>query len=74
VRLFAVYYQPSDYPESYVVRAYEITVGGPVPDQAPLAIAAELLEARRAIRRVAPGSVRVERYPYDDPVLVEVWL
>jgi hypothetical protein len=35
---------------------------------------AELVEARRAVFDAASGSVRVERYPDDDPVLVEVWL
>ena len=74
MKLFAVYYQPRDYPESYAVRGFEITADGPVPDPAPLAIVAELIEARRAILNAAPGSVRVERYPDDDPVLVEVWL
>ncbi len=74
MKLHVVYYQPRDYPESYVVRGFEITTEGPVPDRAPLAVVAELVEARRVILEATPGSVRVERYPDDDPVLVEVWL
>ena len=74
MKLYVVYDQPRDYPESYVVRGFQITTEGPVPDPAPLAVVAELVEARRAILEAAPGSVRVERYPHDDPMLVEVWL
>jgi hypothetical protein len=74
VKLYVVYYQPRDYPDSYVVRGFEITTEGPVPDPVPLTVVAELVEARRAVFDAASGSVRVERYPDDDPVLVEVWL
>jgi len=74
MKVFPVYYRLRDYPDSYVVRGFEITADGPVPDPAPLVVVAELTEARRAILSAAPGSVRVERYPDDDPMLVEVWL
>ena len=68
---FAIYRSPRDYPDQFVVRRWRLVGNEAVHDAQPLAVVDSLDEARAA---VPLGLVRINRYPEDDPVIVEVWL
>lgn len=65
---WTVYAGASDTPFPFVVRRWEGTTPGPGWGVFTLAEARLLIEAR------APGSVRIERAPDDDAVIVETWI
>ena len=69
--MFVVYERPADYPQSFVVRRYEISPGhsGSTSD---VRVVASLEEARRPLAEMR--LTNIGRYPGDDPVIVEVWL
>ena len=66
--LWTVYDHPTDYPDSYVARRFEVP-GGPTDD----VLETETLEALRAEfeRR---GLVCLPRASGDDPRIIETWL
>lgn len=67
IQMWAVYENPSDFPDKFVVRRW----AGKHPDSEPLAVANTLEEARAAVPK---GLQNIGRMRDDDPVLVEVWL
>ena len=72
--IFTVYENPRDYPGSFVVRRFEVTRNGALPEPLPLVVTDTLEEARAAIKRASPGAAWVTRNPEDDDPIVECWL
>ena len=69
LRMFTIFDRPTDYPRHFVVRAFTIAVGGPVPnDRVQLA---DSLDEARAL--IPEGLACMTRSPEDDPVIVETW-
>lgn len=70
---FTIYEKPKDYPDKFVVRRWAVVRGrpNPVPDPKAWAVADSLEMARKAL---PPGLVCTQRYPGDDPVIVETWV
>ena len=68
--LWTIYDHPTDMPDGFVVRRWQITKGGAVPD--PEARLAMTLEEARTL--IPPGLYRLERVAEDDPKIVETWL
>jgi hypothetical protein len=66
VSLYVIYDHPRDYPESFVVRRWDLEIPREVVGTAPT------LEAAREL--VPPGLYNLERYEGDDPNIVEVWI
>jgi len=71
VEIFAVYYNPTDYPGLFVVRRQVAGRGTVMADPNPLAVAPTLEGARLCI---PPGVERFDRHPDDDQVIVETWM
>ena len=69
--MWTVYDHPSDHPNGYVARAWEIEPGRYVPTST--AIVADDLETLRAMLR-DEGLMCFKRHATDDPVIIEVWL
>ena len=72
--LFAIYANPSDYPERVVERRWDCDPDaseGLRPTPEPLAVTETLAEAREAVPH---GLQCIPRLPGDDPVIVEVWM
>jgi hypothetical protein len=63
---WVIYDHPRDIPWAFVLRRWV----GETPDQTALAV--PTLEDARAL--VPGGLVRIDRFPADDPAIVEVWL
>lgn len=69
--IWTVYERPSDFPDMYVARRFEITAGKAEPTTE--FIAAKLLApVRRAMQE--RGLYRLDRNPNDEPQVVECWL
>lgn len=69
---YCIYQYPDDYPGLFVVRQYIVEKGvGHFPVTRPHAVTRTLSEARSAI---PDGTVRLERTPFDEPAVVEVWV
>jgi hypothetical protein len=71
MRLFTVYWNPSDYPGCYVVREWVTVDGKPMPAVVPHAVTSDLDSARQTI---PAWAVRLARGVDDDPVIVETWI
>ena len=69
---YAIYDHPSDYPNNFVVRRWEVVRGVPVAMPCGNPVLTETLEAARAV--VPPGFVNIGRFENDDPVILEVWI
>lgn len=67
---YTIYDHPRDYPDSWVVRRWQVVGAGPV-DAGVVALAPTLEEARQA---VPPGLVCLERSQDDDLTIVETWI
>jgi hypothetical protein len=65
--MWTIYRSPADHPGKYVARRFELDR----PNRDVL-IADNLVEVRAPL--LARGLYRLDRYPDDDPVIVEVWL
>jgi hypothetical protein len=70
---YAIYMNPSDYPDKFVVRRWTIQAGNPhpVPDKEPIIVCDSIAEARA---KVPPGLVCVGRQPMDDPCILETFI
>lgn len=66
---WVVYWNPSDFPDQYVVRRWKIGRGWIEPDSM-VEVFDMLDEARMA---VPDGLYRIERDATDDPTIVEIW-
>ncbi|MBA3240044.1 MAG: hypothetical protein H0T60_02310 [Acidobacteria bacterium] len=71
ISTYAIYERPSDYPNHYVVRRWDVYEGVPAAVPAWDAKLADTLEGARA--ELPPGLDCLGRDPVD-PVIVEVWL
>lgn len=68
---YVIYERPTDYPDSFVVRRFQIKRGGHITyDVEPHSVSATLSEARATI---PPGQVCLARSEDDDPRIREVW-
>jgi hypothetical protein len=70
LQLWTIYDHPSDFPDCFVARLSLVSRGGIITTRETLT--APTLEALRS--QLPPGLYRLNRDPYDDPVIVEVWL
>jgi hypothetical protein len=66
---WVVYWSPSDFPDQYVVRRWEIGRGWMRPTDDAQAF--DMLEEARLV--VPEGMVNLGRSGPDDPTVVEVW-
>lgn len=64
--LITVYKYPSDFPESFVARLFDVDISQDV-----FILKDSLEDIRDAIPK---RFYRIERHPTDDPVIVEVWV
>lgn len=71
LQIWTIYKQPSDYPDSYVARLFEVDCDGPRPTGS--IVIAETLDRLR-IEMEIMGLVKLDRSPEDDSVIVETWL
>lgn len=70
--VYVVYAQPTDYPESYVLRGQDVLRGGEIrPHPQPLAVAPTLEEVRA---RVPRGCTLLAPDARDPPQIVETWI
>ena len=69
--MWTVYDHPSDYPDSYVARRFDVDADGPRPSDQVIA-APELAIIRKSLH--AFGLVPLGREPGDDPKIVETWI
>lgn len=70
--MWTVYDHPTDYPNNYVARRFEVDANGPRPTDS--IIITPDLEALRAMLAFELGLTCLTREPGDDPKIVEVWL
>lgn len=71
--MWTIYDRPKDYPDKFVVRAWTVYDGNPVPVPGAKVYTADTLEEARKF--VPAGLVRFAKHPtHDDPVIVETWL
>jgi hypothetical protein len=70
MKVFAIYFNPRDYPDKYVMRGYTTVARHTVPDD-HCATASSLEEIRN---KVPEGLVNIGRDPSDDPCIVECWI
>lgn len=71
MRLWVIYYNPSDYPKKYVVRSFTVDPGVVAADLQPRAVCDSIQEART---KVPPNLCCIGRDADDEPQIVEVWL
>lgn len=72
IKHFVIYNSPLDYPGLWVLRAWYIFQGNPEPVPSAGVLTFETLEDAR---NVLPwGSIRLDRYPEDDPRIHEIWV
>lgn len=70
--MWTVYDHPTDYPEKYVARRFEVDRSGPKPTDS--IIIAPDLDSLRAILALDLHLVCLARSEEDDPKIVETWL
>jgi hypothetical protein len=69
LNLYVVYAHPTDFPDSYVVRRFELN------EPTEEAYVCENLDvARLIVASLMPSAICLTRSPGDDPAIVEVWL
>ena len=68
---YIIYFDPSDYPDQYVVRRVMIDWRGISSDPNPWHVGSDLEGARDAL---PSGLYRLSRLRGDEPQIVEVWL
>ena len=71
LNIWTIYDHPKDYPEHFVVRRWTVRGRGYENEAHECRLADSLEEARKL---VPPDSACVNRFPEDDPVIVESWL
>ncbi len=67
--MWTIYERPLDFPNCYVVRRWTVEEGKTVAHECLLADSLE-----KARKLVPPHSTRMDRFPEDDPVIVETWI
>jgi hypothetical protein len=71
LRLWTIYRHPSDYPDKYVARLFEVKGTGPRPTES-IVIAPDLETLRAQMMEMK--LTKMDRMKDDDPVIVEVWI
>lgn len=71
--MYVVYYDPRDYPGSYVVRKWRVDGADPTPkpDADVTTVCNSLAEARS---HIPVGLANIGRQPNDDRTIREVWV
>lgn len=69
--MFVIYDHPKDFPDEFVCRRCWIEAGRIIFDPDLFASGPTLGAVRE---KVPAGTVRIDRSPGDDPVIVETWL
>jgi hypothetical protein len=72
LRMWVIYERPLDYPDWYVLRAWDIVEGVPVGVPEREAQLASTLAAAREL--LPPGLYNIGRQEEDEPQIVEVWV
>ncbi len=72
IRTYVIYDHPKDYPQHFVVRAWEVVCGVPVPIPSFDCLLANSLEEARS--RLPEGLINIGREACDDPRIREVWV
>jgi hypothetical protein len=70
--MWTIYDRPSDFPDCFVARKFEIGRGGEPRATSDILVAHEIDKLRSLLHR--RGLVRMTRAPEDDPKIVETWL
>jgi hypothetical protein len=70
--IWTVYRHPSDYPDKFVARRFDIDGDGARPTAS--IITAPNLETLRDILEFELLLTRLDRHPVDEPQIVECWL
>ena len=74
LNMWTIYDHPTDFPEWFVARKFEITAQGPVTGDSVI-WGKTLTEVREMIHWVDPNAgARLLRYQNDRPSVVETWL
>lgn len=68
---YTIYDHPLDYPNDFVVRAWDVKKSGNLVLQNTVTRHETLEQARR---RIPEGLSKVPRFLEDDPVIIEVWI
>lgn len=68
---YAIYQNPTDYPNKFVLRKWTIGPGTTLAEVNPVAVVDSLEDARDS---VPEGLFLIPRSQEDDPVIVEVWI
>lgn len=70
MKVYTIYFNPTDFPGLYVLRAWGVYSGRPVPDEH-----CETANSLDEIRKFLPEEVVwIGRYADDDPKIVECWI
>lgn len=73
LKIFTIYWDPSDYPGWFVTRA--MTVKSGTREVSLYAHLSKTLEEARAyVQSMLPGAYGSDRHPLDDPCIVETWM
>lgn len=70
--IWVLYDHPSDYPDLFIARRFDVGPGGQVIATTELLLAADVEWLRKEMRKKA--LVRIGRHQTDDPVIIESWL
>lgn len=70
--MWVVYDHPSDFPDWWVARRWDIVTGVNEPVNSGVVFTARTLSGLRDL--LPEGLYRMDRNPQDDPAIVEVWL
>ena len=71
--MWTVYDHPSDHPDAFVARKFEISAGKVTPTDQVI-VEPVLIHLRERIVIETGCTDKLERSPGDDPKIVEVWL
>jgi len=70
--IWTVYENPSDYPDMYVARLWEIGGRSAIAATGQLMVEKRLFKLRQRLRKL--GLFCMPRQDDDDPVIVETWM
>jgi hypothetical protein len=70
--MWTVYKHPSDYPDKFVARRFDVDADGPKPSASIIIM--DDLEVLRDVLAFQLHLVCLARNEEDDPVIVETWL
>jgi hypothetical protein len=71
--MWTVYDHPSDFPDAFVARRFEVAAGGFVTTETFIT-SPDIETLRNSLQGEFLCTDRLPRHPNDDPKIVEVWL